>query len=248
MRWVVKANLPENPVTVCAVSAVAAEEKAALERMGIEVIAVEPSPLLAPPVASHADMLLHHLGGERLFTAQRNTAHCRRLEELGFVLLDAGAEPQGDYPHDIPLNVAAMGSCAFIGKRCPESELTRYYRKNCRCLTVNQGYVKCSVCVIAEQAMVTADEGIAAAAAAVGMDVLKIASGGIFIEGYDTGFIGGCCGLVARDTLVFCGDVRKLADGERIRAFAREHGVYIEPLTGGIPRDVGGILPLMEQD
>ena len=91
MRWVVKANLPENPVTVCAVSAVATEEKAALERMGIEVIAVEPSPLLAPPVASHADMLLHHLGSERLFTAQRNTAHCRRLEELGFVLLDAGA-------------------------------------------------------------------------------------------------------------------------------------------------------------
>ena len=76
MKTVKKANLPENSVAVCAVSAKAAGEIAALQGLGIEAVAVEPSPLLAVPVSSHADMLLHHVGGEKLFAAQPNSSHC----------------------------------------------------------------------------------------------------------------------------------------------------------------------------
>lgn len=248
MKAVEMANLPKAKVSVCAVSAKAVEERAALERLGIEVVAVEPSPLLAAPVSSHADMLLHHVGGEKLFAAQQNSAHCRRLRQLGFQLLDCGTEPMGDYPWDIPLNIAAIGSIAVIGKKCPESELTRLYRKTKTCIEVSQGYARCSICIVADNAVITADGGIASALLNAEFDVLKISPGGIAIDGYDTGFIGGCCGLTAPDTLAFCGDVRLLKDGERIISFARERGVYIEKLTDGIPKDVGGILPLAESE
>ena len=247
MKTVKKANLPENSVAVCAVSAKAAGEIAALQRLGIEAVAVEPSPLLAVPVSSHADMLLHHVGGEKLFAAQPNSSHCRRLEQLGFNILDAGVQPHGNYPNDITLNIASIGDFAVMGKKCPESELKRLCRQTKSCIEVGQGYAKCSICIIAEDAVVTADDGIAEALLKAGLDVLKISPGGIAIEGYDTGFIGGCCGLIARDVLAFCGDVTLHKDGGRIVSFARERGVYIERLTDGIPKDVGGILPLAEK-
>ena len=239
-------NIPEAPVVLCAVSARAARERRALRELGIDVLPVTECGALPGPVACHADMLLNHAGGWDVFAARPEEEYCRTLSARGFNVIPAGAGLGGAYPQDIALNIASVGEVAFIGKRCPESRVSDFYRRSRRCIEIAQGYAKCSICVIGADAIITADRPIYEAARRNGLDALLIRPGGIGIDGYDSGFIGGCCGLAAPDVLLFCGDVSLLPDGERICSFAREHGVFIEPLTGGAPCDIGGILPLMQ--
>ncbi len=240
-------DLPEANVTLCAVSSEAPQAAAALSSLGIGTVGVSVCRKLAEPVASHADMLLRHVGGTVVFAAEPDAGYCRRLNELGFELRDIGVELGSAYPADIVLNTVCIGGLALIGRRCAESELTRMLESSKHCVRVNQGYVKCSTAVISSSAAVTADSGIARVLRQNGLDVLEISQGGISIPRYDTGFIGGCCGLIAPDVLAFFGRLDLLPDGRAVRGFARDHGVYIEELSGGIPVDIGGILPLIER-
>ena len=69
---------------------------------------------------------------------------------------------------------------------------------------VTQGYANCSVAVVDERWIITADCGIARACRAAGLDVLQICPG--FIRsGMVLGFIGGCCGKLGADQLAFTG-------------------------------------------
>lgn len=112
---------------------------------------------------------------------------------------------------------------------------------------MNQGYAKCSVCAVDERSIITQDPSIAQAARRQGLNVLKIQTGRILLPGYDTGFIGGCSGLLGGS----CWRHRSLSahpDGERIKEFLHSRGVEPLELTDGPLYDVGSILPLLEED
>ena len=78
------------------------------------------------------------------------------------------------------------------------------------------------------------------------IDVLKISVGDILLDGYAYGFIGGCCGLVSKDTLAFSGNVGLHRDFENMRDFTRNHHVELYSLTNEKLYDIGGILPIKE--
>ena len=80
-----------------------------------------------------------------------------------------------------------------------------------------------------------------------GFAVLLIRPGHIALSGYDTGFIGGCCGKLAPDKLAFAGTLSSHPDGERMREFLHSRGVAPVELREGPLVDVGGILPLRER-
>ena len=76
--------------------------------------------------------------------------------------------------------------------------------------------------------------------------MLLIQPGHIQLPGYDTGFLGGCCGKLAADKLAFTGQLDLHPDGQRIQSFLEQRGVTAVELTTGPLIDVGGIVPLME--
>lgn len=106
---------------------------------------------------------------------------------------------------------------------------------------VNQGYTKCSCAVVDGRSVITSDKGIARALLAIGdVDVLEVAEGHVLLPGYKYGFIGGASGRVG-DEFVFCGDITKHPDFDRIRKFISNHGIRMKwfdfPLT-----DIGTII------
>ena len=104
---------------------------------------------------------------------------------------------------------------------------------------VKQGYAKCSSMLLGD-AIVTADKGIYLTATLRGLDALLVCPGGIGIEKYDTGFIGGAsCELCKGKTAVF-GNILSHPDGEKMLAFARAHGEEIVSLGEGALFDYGG--------
>ena len=82
-------------------------------------------------------------------------------------------------------------------------------------IPVKQGYAKCSLCIVSENAVITADEGLAYTLCRAGLDVLKIIPGCIRLPGYGYGFIGGCCGKLDAATMAFAGDPLTHPDGKK---------------------------------
>lgn len=112
----------------------------------------------------------------------------------------------------------------------------------------NQGYTRCATAVVAKDAIITMDLGIRALAQFLGIDVLLVHEENVFLDGYDYGFLGGCCGLIDKNVVAFTGKLDSLECAAEIRAFLEKHCVQYIELTQNQMIDIGGILPLMELD
>jgi hypothetical protein len=219
--------------------------QASLKRLGFTLLPLPLFPRLSSPVASHPDMLLLRV---------KDTLFCHReyyeiaKHEIDQILCSSGLslclteDPVGEaYPKDIALNFVFTGNY-LLGKTDCMSEKVKEYAKACRIslLSVTQGYAKCSS-VILSDALITADTGIASAAASIGWDALLVSPGDVSLPPYSYGFLGGASGVCGR-TVFFCGDLHTHKDSERINAFCRKHGYEIVSLSKDPLFDGGSIL------
>ena len=113
-----------------------------------------------------------------------------------------------------------------------------------RILNTKQGYAKCSICIVSDNAIITADKNIYDAAIKNDIDVLMIDSEGIFLDGYDNGFIGGATGLMEKDLLCINGNIELHKDGKRIKDFCLKYGVRTISLSDEPIKDIGTIIRL----
>ena len=210
-----------------------------LENMGYNVIESGFLKNVQPPLSYHPDMQIV-LCGEYYICAPECFEHYSKA--LGEKLICGETVPGYNYPEDIAYNIAVTGKYAIHNFRYTDPVFLN--NSPYTHILVNQGYSKCSVCVVAEDAIVTSDKGIALSAGNSGMDVLLISSGYVSLPGYDYGFIGGASGLTEKDVLCFCGDIALHPDYDRIRDFCKKHSVEIVSLCEGMPIDVGTIIPL----
>ncbi len=193
--------------------------KASLSSLGYKVIALPPWSALPAPVASHPDMLLF---------IYRNSVICHRdyyrlakneIDRLGMDLVLTDESVENVYPKDILFNAAhvgehLIGNLKHISSHIKELPLTAVDTK--------QGYAKCSTCVVSDNAIITADTSIEAAAIGADIDVLKISPGHILLPGYDSGFIGGASGTTD-EFVAFCGNIDLHPDADEIRSFCKKH-------------------------
>ena len=78
----------------------------------------------------------------------------------------------------------------------------------------------------------------------MGVDIMIIPERRILLEGYDYGFIGGCCGLIDKNVLAITGRLDSLDFEKPIIDFLDKHNVQAIELTQDPIVDIGGILPL----
>ena len=71
-----------------------------------------------------------------------------------------------------------------------------------------------------------------------------VTSYGIILNGYKNGFIGGTCGFVSDDILLFYGDVTKYLDYDIIKRIADEENVKMLYPKDETFVDLGGIISL----
>ena len=153
--------------------------------------------------------------------------------------------PLGDKnPADVPLNAALFGNYAILN---PKTVCKNIDFSGRSLIPVRQGYTKCSVVPVTESAIITDDVSIASAAEKNGLAVLFVSKGDVILPGREYGFIGGCCGLIAPDTMLFNGSLASHKDGEKIRTFLSSFGVRAEEAGDFQLTDIGSILPLAER-
>ncbi|MBR5872421.1 MAG: hypothetical protein IKZ06_02085 [Oscillospiraceae bacterium] len=249
MKFIDKPNFPSGNATVAAVSSEAEDVISALQSAKIAVVPVEPNENLPIGIASHADLQILHLGGNSVLTASCSKKSTDMLNMLGFDIKNTENELDFSYPNDCLINAEIIGRNIIVNPDIIDEKLMQFAEENnYNIIGVKQGYAKCSVLAVAEDAVITADAGIAKILEQKEIEVLKIKEGGIYLKGYDTGFIGGCGGMVEQKILGTSGDLKSIYDYENIKDFLRNRNIYAENLGGRSLRDIGGILPLCEEE
>ena len=217
---------------------------AELEKHCDRIILLPPLRSLAEPVSAHPDMLIFPCPDEGTIYTHPDYLQIaeKSLSCTGYDILPIGENAKKDYPGDILLNAAAIGK--FIFGRLPyiSSSITEYaLRNSIKLVDIKQGYAKCSICKVSDDAIITADPSIEKAALENGIKLLKIRAGFVSLTGYDHGFIGGASGCDG-ENLYFCGDAFTHPDGKAILDFCTRQKINVISLSDDPLFDVGSIL------
>ncbi|MBQ8504096.1 MAG: hypothetical protein IJ491_07455 [Clostridia bacterium] len=216
------------------------------ESHGIEAFKVSSNENIDSSVSSHADMSALHLGRERIIVDKMQVILKHKLEEIGMTVFETSEKISGCYPHDIKLNFTLLGRRAF-GKFGYADKVLCELLSGKEIISVRQGYCKCSVLVVRENAVITDDVAIHHKMLENDVDSLLINKGDISLPGHEYGFIGGASGKISENEVVFFGNIRNHRDFEKINSFLAKHGCDFVCTDDGCLRDIGGIIPIVEE-
>ena len=261
-RFVEKPNLPEGKVKMVLAGEIYLDTLR-LDRQGIEAIGISKSPFLDAPVAPHADMQVVHLyrdifveasvescKGNQHYMQNSDVSWCKanKLVESGVSVLRGDSMLSPEYPACAAYNVLLFGKLAVFNPKCLDSALKKaLISLQYQPVFVKQGFSRCSVCVVSQNAVITSDTGIAKALRDCGVDVLLIRPGYIELPGYDTGFIGGASFKISNDTVAFTGRLNVHPDCDQILAFLRKHQMRSCILSSKPIFDIGSAIPMIEE-
>lgn len=248
-RFVVKPNLPQGRVKSVIMGSVYYELEKAFAELGIKAICIANNDGVAAPVRAHADMSAYYCGNGELIISKNIFDSCDlKMFPSGTVLRCSNVGQAEKYPLDIGLNACEVGDVIFCSIENTDAAILEHAEKHGKKLiNARQGYAKCSVCVLDEKHIITADKSIAEAAQNAGIEVLLIEPGFFELPGYDYGFIGGSCFKYSADTIAFTGSLDGHSNKESILKFVKNLGIKVVYLTNKRCFDVGSILPLTER-
>lgn len=218
-----------------------------LQKLNRKTILVPLNKSLYNAVAGHPDMQVFILDNKNILVSpDANISVANELRSLGVNVIIGQTKLIDKYPYNIAYNAAKVGKFVFHNFSYTDPTLIQEIEKrNLKKIPVKQGYTKCSICIVNENSIITADTGIYKAASENGIEVLLIPpEKGILLKGLDYGFIGGSTGLIEENKLAFLGDAQELFSYNEILKFTKERDVEIISLSKNEVEDFGSILSL----
>lgn len=213
------------------------------EKTGIDVIGLPSFECLDTPVDSHADMLLSVIDNNIFVYKEYYESNKELFHSLSekYKIINVEKPCQRHYPEDIALNVLVIGKKIFCKIKSVAAEILNYAQENgYKLINISQGYSACSTLVINENVAITGDKGVYNALVNEGIKALLISNDDIRLDGYNSGFIGGACGVYDKKVFVF-GEIEKLSSHQSFLDFIKaENCTLFEVLTGDVC-DFGGI-------
>ncbi len=203
-----------------------------------EIILLPKDYLLAEPVQAHADMILTVFDGKLFCHSsyyKKNSTVIDSIAGLGGLKTILSSCPRNSkYPLDIAFNALCLEDKLICKKSSICPELRAY-----PIINTNQGYAGCTS-LYAAGAVITADEATAHACIDANIPYYRISGKDILLPGYDTGFIGGACG-VYKNTVYIYGDPDSSQSGWELARFCEQNGLTLISVFNGPVTDIGGI-------
>ena len=242
-------NLPKSRVCDVAVSGYSEKLNQKLKELNINSINTVNSRHLDTKINYHTDLLVNNIAQGIIMLDNTQSANIVKYLTIGYKCEYLKNTVTSPYPSECLLNCVVVGDKLICNPDTADKKLAEYaHEYNYNIISVNQGYTKCSICIVSDNALITDDESVYYACNKNKIDSLYISKGSINLNGYDYGFIGGCTGLIDRNKLLFNGDINYHKDCNKIIDFLNIYNIkpFIienEPLT-----DIGSILPLTEEN
>lgn len=245
------ANLPENVGTILLGEGYCELLKMPLKSHGIDVIPVPANPFVDKRVSSHADLSLFHAGGNVFYLAPylKDTELANILTSFGVKCHFCDIIQGEKYPEDAGVNICSFGEYYVYNPNVGCKEIINELKgQGRRAVLCRQGYSKCSVAILDDKSIITADKGISSACRMAGIDVLEIQDGYIQLDGFDYGFIGGSTFKLDSHTLAFTGILDYHPDKGKILDFLSFKGISAVFLTDKPIFDIGSAIPAFEKN
>jgi hypothetical protein len=209
------------------------------QKLRYKIIPTDTINIFHEPEQKHADMQILNIN-QKVFLLNESSQLCQKLASYNPTVISQ--KTGKSYPENVLLNFLYLNNTLYGKLSVIPAELKRYCIENeIKMLNVNQGYCRCSTLVVNENAVITADTSIEIAMKNEGIEVLKISSGSILLDGFDYGFIGGASAKTDEKTVVFFGDITKHPDYKIIEKFCKKHNTEIKILCCQMPlTDIGG--------
>lgn len=229
------------------------EEKQTLIDSGFNPVLCPRCDLLYEAINGHPDVQISIIDSNTILCHKDiSKDFLRTVEELGIKVEFTYSSLSSQYPYDIILNAVNYHNIFIHNFKYTDSKLKEMTVSSARdkeisidIINVNQGYAKCSTAIVTDSAFMTTDISIAKALENKGYDVLFLPTGDIILQGFDYGFIGGCCGLLKKDLIAFYGDLNYYSYGQEVMDFLKKHNVSWLFLKRDKLHDRGSILSLM---
>lgn len=251
-RFVRLPNLPNEAGLVIIGQRYGALLEKPLARLGIDALLMPDNPCVDARLSGHVDLSAFHAGGEKVCLAPylKDSSLRHALEDMGADINLLAIQQGRTYPEDARMNVCVIGDALIYAEKVTSENIVEYLT-NCgikRKISSRQGYAKCSVCVVDERAIITADSSIAKAARKEGLEVLLIAPGYVNLPGFDYGFIGGAAFKIAKNKLAFTGRLDRHPNRTEIFDFLSARGIEPVFLTDEPVFDIGSGIPILEKN
>lgn len=245
MKFVEKPNCPENASTVLISKNAPENVVLGLERLGINILFGEKIDYKVKAVQYHIDTQITHLGNAKFVVSPHLLEHYKIILPTAQIIMGESAGI-GTYPDDAAYNVASIGKFVIHNFKYTDKKVLSKIKGER--INVPQGYSKCSLCIVDENSVITEDEGIARILERHNIDVLKVSTGDVVLNGLNYGFLGGASGKLGRGILAFAGDITSHRDYERISKFCISRNVKPISLCDGKLTDIGSIIPIFEKE
>ena len=226
----------------CLIGAKYTEEIAELTELGIDVIPLPKNPLLDEEICNHADILSFRLNNELILIDSTIAGDIEPfLEDYSVFPVNGIASP---YPKDVRLNTAIVGNKIICNPLFTHDAILQTAYNNYELISTNQGYTKCNICNVNENAIITEDPGITTLLNNCQTDVLKLKPGFVKLSDKHYGFIGGASAKISNNEIYFSGDLSKHPQYQQIIEFLEKYNCKAvfnktRPLT-----DFGGIVSI----
>ncbi|MDR7870398.1 MAG: hypothetical protein RIN55_06035 [Tissierellaceae bacterium] len=197
-------------------------------------------------VAYHPDIVIHPVNYDTLVIAPNVYDYYKEaLSGTNLKLIKGEKKLEVKYPDDIAYNVGRMYGIAIHNFKHTD-EVLKYYlsKEGLEFVNINQGYTKCSMAIVDEQSVITADKPIYDVLKEKGYSVLLIESGFIKLENQKYGFIGGATGNYSNKDVFLSGTLDEHPDTERIIEFIKSKNKSIHYLSNNNIVDIGTIISL----
>lgn len=177
-----------------------------LKENKIDYLETIDNPGLDKRIADHPDLSVFVLDRENIVVDKNVYSYYK--ENLPGINIIIGDRVGFKYPKDAIYNAVKFKSF-FIHNDFTEAKIFSYMENNFyEFIKVKQGYTRCSS-VVLNDSIITSDYGIYKSLKEK-INVIIIDPEKIELDGFDLGFLGGTCGMLDRNTLVFNGNIKKL--------------------------------------
>lgn len=226
---------------------ISGEELDALLQLKLNPILIPKCPKVYESIDGHPDIQLNILknNSKNKIIIQKDIPNCFKkiLEANSINYIVSKSSLSNTYPYDIILNSLILDNYFIHNLKHTDEDLLKSQSLKVH-INVPQGYTKCSILPIRENALITSDKGIFNILRNYNFDILLLPPGDILLPNLNYGFIGGVGGMISNNEMAFFGNLDYYKWGNEIKDFLFKYDVAPVYLKNGKLIDRGSLLVL----
>lgn len=230
------------------------DAKKNLKKLG-NVLFINPTSVTYNSISSHPDIFFFQKDDALIYAPNAPKRIIKELKKRKIKLIEGKKEVGKKYPETVPYNAVGIGNLLIHKLKHTDETILSSYENH---INVNQGYTRCNLLALNENAFITSDVGIFNAVNSQQTtdnslypreslvetygrtSVLYIDPKQIKLEGQKNGFFPGCCG-VWKNNLIVCGSTKNLKEKAELDKFLKDNNFNLIELYDGDLIDVGSI-------